>query len=48
MDCKAYKVDYPEAARGKWKIVKFEIPKFSIENLRMMRDGRGAEPGIGG
>ncbi len=38
-------VTVPEGTSGKWSVVQFEIPEHSIENLRMMMDGRGATPG---
>jgi hypothetical protein len=39
-------VDLPEGTSGPWSIVRFEVPKTSIENFRLMREGRGCAPGF--
>lgn len=38
-------VTLPEGQNGPWTIRKFEVPKSSLENLRLWRDGRGCLPG---
>jgi hypothetical protein len=40
-----YKVAVPEGVSGDVRIERFEIPRHSIENVRMAFDGRGATPG---
>src|ERR1043166_6555639 len=40
-----YKVDWPEAQSGDWRIEKFEVPEFSIEGVRLAFAGRPVEPG---
>lgn len=39
------KVKLPEGENGNWSIINFEIDPQSIENFRLMRDGRGAAGG---
>lgn len=37
--------EIPEATSGSWRVERFEIPKFSIEGLRLAMKGRPASPG---
>lgn len=39
-----FRVDIPEGKRGVWKVERFNV-EMNLENLRMMRDGRGCFPG---
>ncbi len=39
------KVNIPEKSKGDWSVYKFEVPEISMENARLMRDGRGVTPG---
>jgi len=40
-----YKVDWPEGARGLWRVERFTVPKHSIEGMRLGFAGRGISPG---
>jgi hypothetical protein len=42
---RTWKVDIPDGQQGAVKVAKFEIPKGSIEGLRLAMAGRGASPG---
>lgn len=39
-----FRCDLPESSRGPWTIEQFEV-ELDLQNLRMMRDGRGCYPG---
>lgn len=40
-----WKVSIPEGTKGGVEVRRFEIPKFSVENVRMAMQGRPATPG---
>lgn len=39
-------VTVPEGERGAWRVVRFEVERDSLSNLRLARDGRGCRPGV--
>jgi len=40
-----YKVNLPEGSKGPWKIEKFVVPEKSIEQMRVLWQGRDLDPG---